>query len=67
MTDQELREVEFIAEDIDTMCDMTLRKAKEFAEQYTLQKFGRPNKKFTEDVLDLIKIRLTLRFKKEIF
>ena len=67
MTDQELRKLETLADDIDTMCDMTLQKAKVFAEQYTLQKFGRPDKNFTEHILDLIKIRLTMRIEREIF
>lgn len=67
MTDQELRKLETIAEDIDTLCDMTMQKAKEFAEQYAQQKRYRPDKFFTEHILDLIKIRLTMRIEKEIF
>lgn len=67
MTEHELRELETIAEDIDTLCDMTLQKANEFAEQYALHKRYRPEKIFTEHILDLIKIRLTMRLEKEIF
>ena len=67
MTEDEMRKLELIAEDIDTLCDMTLRKAKAFAEQYTLDKFGRQNKIFTDSIMDLIKIRLTMRIEKEIF
>ena len=67
MTEHELQELESIADDIDTLCDMTLQKANEFAEQYALQKRYRPDKFFTEHILDLIKIRLTMRIEKEIF
>ena len=67
MTEHELREIETLAEDIDTLCDMTLQKANEVAEQYALQKRYRPDKFFTEHILDLIKIRLTMRIEKEIF
>lgn len=66
MTDQELRKLETLAEDIDTLCDMTLQKANALAEQYALQKRYRPDKFFTEHILDLIKIRLTMRIEKEI-
>ena len=67
MTEHELREIDLLSEDIDTLCDMTLQKANEFAEQYALQKRYRPDKFFTEHILDLIKIRLTMRIEKEIF
>ena len=67
MTEHELRELESLTEDIDTLCDMTLQKAKAFAEQYAQQKRYRPDKFFTEHILDLIKIRLTMRIEKEIF
>ena len=67
MTELEWRKIEALAEDIDTLCDMTLQKANEFAEQYALQKRYRPDKFFTEHILDLIKIRLTMRIEKEIF
>ena len=67
MTEHELRELELITEDIDTLCDMTLQKANELAEQYALQKRYRPDKFFTKHILDLIKIRLTMRIEKEIF
>ena len=67
MTEHELQELESIADDIDTMCDMTLQKANALAQQYTLQKRYRPDKFFTEHILELIKIRLTMRIEKEIF
>lgn len=67
MSELELRKLESLAEDIDTLCDMTLQKANEVAEQYTLQKRYRPDKFFTDHILDLIKIRLTMRIEKEIF
>lgn len=67
MTELELRKIEVVADDIDTMCDMIFEKAKAIAEQYTLQTIGRPDEKFTENTLDLIKIRLTMRVEKEIF
>ena len=67
MTEHELQELESIADDIDTMCDMTLQKANALAEQYALQKRYRPDKFFTNHILDLIKIRLTMRIEKEIF
>ena len=67
MTELELRKIESTAEDIDTMCDMTLQKAIELAEQYTLHKRHRPDKFFTGNILDLIKIRLVMRIEKEIF
>ena len=67
MTEHELREIETLTEDIDTLCDMTLQKANSLAEQYALQKRYRPDKFFTEHILDLIKIRLTMRIEKEIF
>ena len=67
MTDLELRKLESLAEDIDTLCDMTLQKANSLAEQYALQKRYRPDKFFTEHILDLIKIRLVMRIEKEIF
>lgn len=66
MTEHELRELETLADDIDTMCDMTLQKANEIAEQYALQKRYRPDKFFKKHILDLIKIRLTMRLEKEI-
>lgn len=66
MTDLELRKLESIVEDIDTMCEMTMRKAKAIAEQYTLHKRGMPDKKFTDHTMDLIKIRLTMRLGEEI-
>lgn len=66
MTDIELRKLESIADDIDTMCDMTLQKANALAEQYALQKRYRPDKFVTEHILDLIKIRLVMRIEKEI-
>lgn len=67
MTELELRKFESLSDEIDTMCDMTLRKAKEFAEQYTLHKCGRQHKNLTEETFDLIKIRLVMRIEKEIF
>lgn len=67
MTDLELRKLESLGDEIDTMCDMTLQKAKEFAEKYTLHKCGTPDKIFTMHILDLIKIRLVMRIEKEIF
>ena len=67
MTELELRKLETLSEDFDTLCDMTMQIAKEFAEQYAQQKRYRPDKFFTEHILDLIKIRLTMRFEKEIF
>ena len=67
MTEHELREIELLSEDIDTLCDMTLQKANEFAEQYALQKRYRPDKFFTEHIMDLIKIRFVMRIEKEIF
>ena len=67
MTEHELREIEALTEDIDTLCDMTLQKANAIAQQYALQKRYRPDKFFTEHILDLIKIRLTMRIEKEIF
>ena len=67
MTEHELREIEVLTEDIDTLCDMTLQKANAIAQQYALQKRYRPDKFFTEHILDLIKIRLTMRIEKEIF
>lgn len=67
MTELELRKLETVAEDIDTMCDRVFEKAKTIAEQYTLHKIGRPNKVFTDATVDLIKIRLTMRVEKEIF
>lgn len=67
MTEAELRELESLTEDIDTMCDMTLQKANALAEQYAQQKRHRPDKFFTAHILDLIKIRLTMRIEKEIF
>lgn len=67
MTDLELQKLETIAEDIDTMCNMTMLKANTLAKQYTLEKFGRTEKNFTAHILDLIKIRLIMRIEKEIF
>ena len=67
MTELELRNLDSLSDEIDTMCDMTLRKAKVFAEQYTLHKCGRPDKIFTMHTLDLIKMRLVMRIEKEIF
>lgn len=67
MTVHELRELESLTDDIDTMCDKTLRIAKAYAEKYTLEEVGAPDKIFTKYILDLIKIRLTMRIEKEIF
>ena len=67
MTELELRKLESTVEDIDTMCDMTLQKANALAEQYVLHKRYRPDKKFTEHIFGLIKIRLVMRIEKEVF
>lgn len=67
MTELEMRKLELIAEDVDTICDMTMRKAKAICEQYTLNKCGVPDKTFTDLVLDTVKMRLVDRIGKEIF
>jgi len=67
MTEIELRKFAAISDEIDSMCDMTLRKANEIAENYTLHKWGSPDKNITVHILDLIKIRLLMRIEKEIF
>ena len=67
MTEHELRKLESLADDVDTMCDTLLRKADAIAVQYTLHNCGISDKKFAEHILDLIKIRLTMRIEKEIF
>ena len=66
MTEHELQKLVSTVDDIDTMCEMTMQKANALAEQYALHKRYRPDKNYTNHVLDLIKIRLVMRLGEEI-